>query len=178
MSNTAFLDSLQAYNTCEGNRSRLDMLVTLADAGIDYYWKGYGIPQNLPPAIDGVPRTQLNSLETYEVQFSVPPGSTLTAVSAYSEQAAGFSIQVVDAASGVAIFNTQDIRNLLIGTYEGVTEDVPAGPSFVPAPCFFLDRGLVQVTLKNLAIVPNLVQILLEFAIPNTAANSNRKQVM
>lgn len=177
MNNTNFLDNLQAYNTCYGNETRLDMLRELANAGIDFFYRGYGVPTSLPPDINGLPRTQLSSLETYETQLSVPPGCLITALSAYSEQTAGFSIQIVDAASGISVFSTQDIRSNLLGTYQGVAEDVPAGPTLIKVPLFVLDKGLLQITLKNLATVANMVQLYIETAVPNTRGNTNRKEV-
>lgn len=175
---TTYLDNLQAYNTNEGQRSRLDTLYAIQSAQTDYYYKGQAVPLTLSPGIDGLPRTQLNPLETYDVQFSVPPGSILTQLTAYSQQPEGFSVQITDAASGVSVFNTQDIRSLLIGNYENLTVDDPKGPSLFNAPLFFLNKGQVKVVLKNLSTAPNLVQLYMEFAIPNTKLNNNRSETI
>lgn len=176
--NTSYLDNLQAYNTCPGNYARLDLARDIYQAGIDFYYKGYAVPSSLPANISNLPRTQLNSLETYTEQISVPPGSIITAVSAWTEQPAGFTVQILDISSGVSVYNTQDIRASLLGNFEGVGQDQPAGPSWVATPLFVLDKGQLKVTLKNLAVVSNMVQLFLEFAIPNTQTNTNRKEVM
>lgn len=177
MSNLAYLDNLQAYNTYYGNIQSLDLLRQLGEAGTDYYYKGFGVPNGLPNDIDNLPRTRLNPLETYEVQISIPPGTIVTQVSVYSEQSQGFSLQIIDPTSGVNIWNTQDIRSHLLGNFTGVDTDVPAGPSIVKFPWFVLKRGMLTVVLRNLSTSANLVQVYLECAVPNTKEDTNRQTI-
>lgn len=161
-----FLQKLQAYNLNGGLIRSLDIMERIAVAAEDYFYKGYPLP--------GSDIDRLDPLATYEAQVDVAPGSWLTAVSAYSEQPEGFVLQAVEVSSQAEFYTGLSMRSTCLGNFSNNALDTPMGPTIIESPMIVLNKGRINIEIKNMSPLSNRVQVLFEFAIPNMSGNTGR----
>lgn len=176
ISSLSFIEALPAYDTCVGQIDRMQFAVDLEKVQSDYYYKGWASPAVNPSTQGNGDR--MDSLQTFEEVLSVPPGSYLVALSAYSEQANrqfAWNIEEVESQSMLSLNNSSMAQNL--GNFEGVANNTPKGPGW-SWPYFVVGaRGLIKVTLINLYPGANRVQLFMEFAVPTNSATMQRTAV-
>jgi hypothetical protein len=172
----SYIESLPAYDTCSGNIDRIQFAVDLTKVQSDYYYKGWASPIVNPSTQGNADR--MDPLQTFEEVISIPPGSFLVALSAYSEQENrkfAWNIEEVESQSMLSLNNSSMAQNL--GNFEGVAVDTPRGPSW-SWPYFVVGaRGLIKVTLINLSTSANRIQLFMEFAVPTNSATMQRTSV-
>src|SRR2546430_17446441 len=83
-----YLDAVRIYAGRFAGHSPTDPLRRIAAAGGRYHWRAIVCPD--------VSRQTVAALGAVEDQFTVSPGSVITAVSGSSTQAEGFTLQVID----------------------------------------------------------------------------------
>lgn len=114
------------------------------------------------------------SKATLEDRTTVPVGSLLWAISAVSDQAAGFSLQITDVTTKKPLFN-QLVHAENASGHGSVTvldsgggDQVIATPLHVlPKPLVIMPPGLVGVQITNLAVAVNTLQLCLHFICPD-----------
>ncbi len=105
----------------------------------------------------------------FELRISLPVQSYVWALAAYSEQAAGFRIQIVDLGTGQKWFS-QPIPNAMAGG-EATTPEGISSPLYVlPKPMLVIEPALLSVQIENLADVLNTVQVVLFVVEPEDQA--------
>jgi hypothetical protein len=104
------------------------------------------------------PDEQLAARGNWTGRFSVTPNTYILGFAAYSQQAAGFKLQLTDLGTNDPFFSKPvDYRNVT-----GQGGGVPANRVFyLPKPRLILEPGLLSAQLTNLAIVANTVQLVL-----------------
>lgn len=93
-----------------------------------------------------------------QIDLSLPPDSYVIGFSAYSAQAAGFEFQIIDAHETYAAFQGPVRFDLISGqgtTPEGITQPV----YYLPKPRIVVDPAVLRFQIRNLATVPNTIQL-------------------
>lgn len=156
MRNPTYLDAVAIYRGRFAGCSPTDELRRLA-ASKNYHWRALVSPD--------VTRQTVPSQGTIEDQFTVAPGSFITAISGYSAQAAGFTIQVTDAGSGQKI---AQIPITFLAGFGGAnaTSKFPNRPLPMYLPSLFpvSQKGLVLVSIVNTATVANALAVCIQIA--------------
>ena len=165
---TDFIDQLQAYNTCQGEVRRIEMLRDLCQTMGDYYWQGVVSPSKNPSVTNGI---RLDAYQTFEEQLQFPVGTLIYAISTYSEQPEGFVLQMDEVTSESHVFQNMMPRAKGFGNYDsnGLVKDVPLGPTILNEGVIVLQKQKIGITLKNLSTSANMVQVFIECAIPVSA---------
>lgn len=107
-----------------------------------------------------------------EDRIQVPPGSWLIAVSAYSQQAAGFRYSVFDEGRKRLALGDQWMQN--VATAQDNTDTDPALPAILPAPYYVVSPGWLQLRIVNSSAAANDAQVLLYFAVPTFRAGGGK----
>lgn len=158
-----WLDSLPAYDASFHTDLLLDQLRVLQGTG-EYYWKGYAVPQGEDVAIA--------AFDNFEDNISVEPGTIITYITAYSQEAEGFKFQLFDRGANMYLFNrTYPQHQSVTGEMVAIGGVVPFGPYMLGAnagPQIVLDPGLLTVNITNLADADNVIQLLIAMSVPAT----------
>lgn len=177
-----FIDTLPAYDTCEGSIKRIDLMRDIQIAWESYYYKGYPVPSVDPSQQDNGNR--MDPLQTYDFTLTIPMGSYLTAISQYSEQPEGFALQLKEVSSESNLFLNLAPRNSLYGNFtvsdpasDALEVTIPVGPTIIGYNAIILQQEKLNVSLKNLSTNANLIQVFLEFAIPISKSTMSREIV-
>lgn len=157
------LQNLNAYNLHGGVDSLLDMWRYFNTRDSDTY---YPLIVPFPKGVDITiaPRIQV------QASLSVPPGSTLAAVSGFSSQDAGFRFSLFNRALGVDLFNAQFIDNRLFAVplevqLNGTTPTF--GPLMMVEPFMTVVSGAdLQATITNMSTSAAIIQVALWFIVP------------
>ncbi len=158
--NTDWLDSLPAYDHSAAVDVWLDTLRAIQKS-TNYYWQGRALPQGV--------NMVLPVLGSYEDHISVEPGTYITAINAYTQQAPGFEFQVFDEGAQTYLYSRKFVYNTMAGQMVAAAGVTPFGPHFVPGPLVVLDPGLLTLQFTNLDPVnTNRVQVFLALAVPVT----------
>lgn len=97
---------------------------------------------------------------TYQARVSLPARSYLWALAGYSEQAAGFELQITDLGTRAVLFSSR--VNFNNATGQGTTPEGISFPLYIPPkPHLVLEPGQLSVEIRNLAAVANQIQLVL-----------------
>lgn len=111
---------------------------------------------------------------SYEHRVSVPAGSALWAIAATCSQAAGFTLNIVDAAgtqlASQALSNLNGPGSVTYKDSRGATHTISDPLVRLPKYLVVPEPGVVRVKLVNLAGVANRIRTALYFSIPSSAA--------
>lgn len=172
---TAWLDSLPAYNPNPLSEQMLDSLRKIQESG-SYYFQANGVPDP--------DHMVVAAFDSFEDEISVPPGSILTMVTAYSATSAqgiddGFKAQIYDKGSKTTLFAATFGKNQAI--FDNIGLDIYGnpymGPHILASPFVVLWPGQVNIEIRNMASVANTIQLALFFAIPVTQKSIGNLEV-
>lgn len=180
--NYQFLNNLQAYNLNSGVDCMLDLSRAIWDSG-DYFNQGVGIP-DIPEG------TLLNFAqnETKSGVVQVPGFSYLVAVSCFSQNTGGFKIRIFDKGTGAEMISTLFMQERALGSNQTAQDPnmfaatpetpQPTSPYLLTSPLIVTPvnpgtGGILQWEITNMDsnVNGNLIQVLLEFAVPRNAQN-------
>ena len=122
---------------------------------------------NYEPFIFALPEDAAHTLDargTYDGRLSVLPGSYITHITAASAQAAGMRVQITDLGTNATLFSKPLQYQNMSG--QGSASGVTTPCYFLPIPKLVLEPGIIQISIQNLATVPNIVQVCLFVAQP------------
>jgi hypothetical protein len=166
---------LQAYNTWEANDEQLDLIREIQRSG-NYYYEGLVIPNTALRLVGG--NVTING------SVVIPPGSYVTSINCYasmweSQNSGGFKFKIYDKGTKASIFYGEYGKDrvvaspMSIGTiYEpipsdqGVNLDRPFGPGYLMSPFIISGPGVLGWEIVNLSVATNLIQLLLNCAVP------------
>ncbi len=155
MRNPSVFGAAAIYRGRFAGHSPIDNLRRIAGAR-GYHWRAVVAPDSS--------RQLVAARATVEDQFSVNPGSIITAISGYSAQAAGFTFQLVDKGSGLTIASAP------VGFAAGTGGKAPGPFPNNPLPLYLTDLlplsapGLVLVSVVNQATVANQLAVCIQIA--------------
>jgi hypothetical protein len=167
---------LQAYNTCSWNDEQLDLIREIQQSG-NYYYEGLVIP--------GVANRLVGPLATVNGSAVIPPGTYVTSINCYAsmwEQQAnvgGFKFKIYDKGSKASIFYGEYGIDRVVSspmslgtiydpvpTDQGMNADIPFGPGYLMEPFIISGPGVIGWEVSNLSGASNLIQLLLNCAVP------------
>jgi len=156
MRNPTYLDAVAIYRGRFAGHSPTDALRRLASSR-EYHWRALVCPD--------VTRQTVPSMGTVEDQFTVTPGSIITAISGSSSQAAGFTLQVTDAGSGQKIAQIPVSWLAGFGGANGSSKFPNRSlPVYFPDLWPISDKGLVLVSLVHAAAAANSLAVCIQIA--------------
>lgn len=151
------LDTLPAYDLNDGTSSMLDLARQVIDSE-EYFFQGYCWPQSGD--------SQVASLANFEGQISIPWGSYIMSISAFTDQTdAGFDFQIYDQGAKHSLFGRTFGHNFNVGNF-GFAQNIPTGPTWMLEPYIVLKPGQFQMQLTNLSANTANVQVYLSCAVP------------
>lgn len=175
---TAYLDSLPAYNLNAGTLRALDLARQLIRSN-DYYYYGFSFPMGQD--------TMMEARQTIEDSLSIPIGSYIVSIGCSSwifdsEERGGaaaftFSgakVSLFDKGSGLYLFEKNFGRTVSIGD-RPISNQVghrPRGMHYVFDPMIMVYPGQLQIEVTNLSTtensetIQNFVQVLINCAVP------------
>lgn len=171
-SSIQFLENLPAYNCNTGADSLLDLMREIQESG-NYYYQGLVFP-----SLDTVPI--VGGGVTINGTTIIPPGSYVTAISAYSSSSAGFNLKIFDKGSKASVYyGDYAFHRVVSGRFGTGTaaEDVPVGPALLKSPFIITGPGVLGWEIVNRSPDDNTIQVLLDCAVPITARSILNKIV-
>lgn len=101
------------------------------------------------------------------IRLSVPVGSYVWGFSGWTQQAAGFDVQITDHSYNNTWWPAPIRWDNL--TQQGATPEGIQTPLFIlPEPRLVIDPGALDIQIRNLAAVPNQVQLVVFVVQPET----------
>lgn len=157
-----YLENLQAYNCHAGVDKLIEFARMLVAAGQDYLYRGMVFPlgSEAPTVAAG---------KTIEGTISIPAGSFLYSHGGYSNQNEGFKYSLFDKGSKTYLVDKEFVHSGLDATDSQPDVDVASSNIFHISPFVITAPGLLQVQITNLSGVDAVIQLFLEFAVPNIA---------
>lgn len=113
------------------------------------------------------PRQTLQKSQLYEARLSLLPKSFILGISTYSQQSAGFTIQITDLGTRYDFFSNPVFHSAVSEGTTATPEGVQLPVHYLAWPRLVLDPGILSVTLRNLDPTnTNQVQVVLHVAEP------------
>jgi hypothetical protein len=165
-----WLQSLPAYNQSAGPDSLLDLARLLQESGA-FYWKGWCLPTGTD--------TTFAALTSFETSLQVEPGSLLIHVGGFSDNAAGFKLQIFERGAKQYLFHRTFCFNTLVAPdmRDPTGTSLPFGPFFLSSPVAILHPGELTLEITNLATVQATIQVLLGIAVLISDLSVNAHQM-
>lgn len=180
-----WLDNLPAYDMTHGRIEQLDQARLFDCAAPRYYWYGFGIPGNITDMT-------FAALATFQDTISIEPFSYLVSISVGhvsldgeglpTDPGQGFKFNVYDKGAKVYISQQDLAKDINLGGnfLPQVDENnlvLPTGQYWLTSPVVVTPPGQFNVEITNLENNENIIQVLLQFAIPLNVQSRNATSV-
>lgn len=162
---TDYLNSSPLYASESGD-IQLELANKVYNSG-DYFYQGIAAP------IGSRADLTLGARDSYEAALTIPEGSYLVSITAYSEQEAGFKFSMFDKGAKTYMIEKQ------LGywrTQAGVmiaeaSNGNGLGPYWLESPLIVMPPGALQIQITNLSANANMLQVMMGFAVPVSRRN-------
>ena len=163
----SYLNSLGAYDTCEGRDRDLDQSRELNSSG-KFYFMGSPFPTG--------DETTFAAYETKQASVNLQPYTFINSISIYCSDPAGVKFSIYDKGAKTYLFQTIYTKDSTISSNLDSGDGIisPFGPYFLTSPMIVLPPGVLQMEMTSLSANDNVIaQLMLGCAVPLTPASIN-----
>jgi hypothetical protein len=149
------------WDSSPGSLAMLSLLAKLEETneGPDYYFHGGVAPkQYLQSGIPG--------LVNVSDEFSLPEGTIIWGIGAYSDQPQGLKLQVFERGSQQNLFGRTYGKDGVVTGQNDNSLTTPNGIAILPDPIFVIPPGQIQIQIANLAQDTAMIQVFFACAVP------------